>query len=389
MKRLQITTLVFLYKWSKNPLYRILAITLIVIALTGCLPGIERATLKDAFRDKFLVGVAVNRSQIHQRKDEESRLIIAQFNSLTAENDMKWMHIHPKKEEYNFEHADKLVALAEANDMFVVGHTLVWHSQLAPWVLKTDDGGVIDSTELMRRMKDHIHTIVGRYKGRIKGWDVVNEALAEDGSLRRSPFLEIGGERFIEKAFQFAREADPGAELYYNDYNLVNADKRDGAIRLIKDLKSKGIRIDGIGIQAHWGLTHPSLEEIETAIQMYAALDIPIMFTELDVSVLPRPRRTPTADISETFRNSPDMNPYVNGLPDSVQRQLAERYAGIFRLFNKHADKISRVTFWGLHDGVSWKNNFPVRGRTDYALLFDRELKPKDAYHAVMATAEN
>lgn len=368
---------------------KILALTLCVIALAGCLSSSKRETLKEAFHDKFLIGVAVNRPQIYQRNEEEHRLITAQFNSLTAENDMKWMHIHPKKDEYNFEHADKLVALAEANDMFVVGHTLVWHSQLAPWVFKTDDGKAIDSAELMSRMKDHIYTVVGRYKGSVKGWDVVNEALTENGSLRKSQFLDIGGESFIEEAFRFAHEADPDAELYYNDYNLVNADKRDGAIKIVRNLQENGIRIDGVGIQGHWGLTYPSLEEIETAIEMYAALDVKVMFTELDVSVLPSPYRMPTADISQRFQNSPEMNPYTKGLPDSVQRQLANRYAEIFKLFNKHSDKISRVTFWGLHDGVSWKNNFPIRGRTDYALLFDRERKPKDAYHTVLATAED
>jgi len=345
--------------------------------------------LKDAFARKFLMGVAVNRSQIHQRNKEEHKLITSQFNSLTPENDMKWMHIHPKKDEYNFEHTDELLAWAGAKDMFVVGHTLIWHRQLAPWVFKTDEGGVIDSVGLMDRMRDHIHTIVGRYKGRIKGWDVVNEALAEDGSLRKSQFLDVGGASYIEKAFQFAHEADPDAELYYNDFNLVNADKRDGAIRIVRNLQRKAIRIDGVGIQAHWGLTYPSLEAIEMAIQMYAELGVKVMFTELDISVLPRPTQTPSAEVSERFENTPAMDPFVNDLPDSVQHQLANRYADIFRLFNKHSDKISRITFWGLHDGVSWKNNFPIRGRTDYPLLFDRQREPKDAYHAVIATAED
>lgn len=345
-------------------------------------------SLKDAFEGKFLIGVAINRSQIHRRDEAEHRLITEQFNSVTPENDMKWVRIHPGKDEYNFEHADQLVELAEVNHMFVVGHTLVWHNQLAPWVLKTDDGAVVDSIELMRRMKDHIRTVVGRYKGKVHGWDVVNEALAEDGSLRKSPFLTIAGPAYIEKAFEFARDADPEAQLYYNDFNLVNAAKRDGAIRLIKDLKSKGIRVDGVGLQAHWGLTYPSLDDIETAIQMFSRLGVHVMFTELDVSVLPRPPRVETADVSNRLRNSPAMDPYANGLPDSVQHQLALRYAAIFRLFNKHADKISRVTFWGLHDGVSWKNNFPIRGRTDYTLLFDRELKPKEAFQAVLDAAE-
>ena len=365
------------------------ALTLAAFVLAGSrLSDGMSGSLQDAYKGKFLIGVAINRSQIYQRNEEEYSMITSQFNAATAENDMKWMHIHPKTDAYNFEHADKFVALAERNKMFVVGHTLVWHNQLAPWVFKTDDGGAIDSTELMRRMKDHIQTIVGRYKGRVKGWDVVNEALAEDGSLRKSQFLTVGGPAFIEKAFQFAREADPDAELYYNDFNLVNAAKRDGAVRLIKDLQRKGIKIAGVGMQAHWGLTHPSLEEIETAIRMFAGLKVNVMFTEMDISVLPSPRRVTTADVSKTFGNSPALDPYVKGLPDSVQRQLADRYAAIFKLFKKHADKISRVTFWGLHDGVSWKNNFPVRGRTDYALLFDRDRKPKEAYRAVIGAAE-
>lgn len=368
--------------------------TLILILVAAILSGIQSPelnaqTLKEAYKDKFLMGVAVNRSQIHQRNEAEVKLITTQFNSLTAENDMKWMHIHPKIEEYNFEHADKLVALAAANDMFVVGHTLVWHSQLAPWVFKKEDGTTIDSAELTRRMKEHIHTIVGRYKGKIKGWDVVNEALAEDGTLRKSQFLTIGGPDFIEKAFQFAHEADPDAELYYNDYNMVNANKRDGAIQIVKNLQGKGIQIDGIGIQGHWGLDYPSLQEIETAIEMYAALAVKVMFTEVDVSVLPSPYRMPTADVSVRFENNPTMNPYPDGLPDSLQTRLANRYADIFKLFNKHADKISRVTFWGLHDGLSWKNNFPIRGRTDYTLLFDRNLAPKKAYYSVTALAKD
>ena len=368
---------------------RLLNIILSAIVLAGMLSTpISAQTLKEAFKDKFFIGVAVNRFQIYQRNEAETKLITSQFNSLTAENDMKWANIHPKIDSFNFEHADKLVELAQANDMFVVGHTLVWHSQLARWVFKNEDGSTIDSDELTRRMKDHIHTIVGRYKGKIKGWDVVNEALAEDGTLRKSQFLAVGGESFIEKAFQFAHEADPDAELYYNDYNMTNPEKRDGAIRIIKNLQSKGIKIDGVGMQGHWGLDYPTLEQIETAIEMYGALGVKVMVTELDVSVLPNPYRMPTADVSVRFENTPEMNPYPESLPDSVQTQLANRYADIFKLFNKHADKISRVTFWGLHDGLSWKNNFPIRGRTDYTLLFDRNLAPKKAYHAVIETTK-
>ncbi len=349
----------------------------------------KKITLKEDFKDKFLIGVAVNRSQINQSNQEETKLITSQFNALTAENDMKWMYIHPKEDTFNFEQADKLVELAKANDMFVVGHTLVWHSQLAPWVFKTDKGDTINNAELTSRLKKHISTIVEKYKGKIDAWDVVNEALAEDGSYRKSPFYTIGGESFIENAFRFAHTADPEAELYYNDYNLINAEKRDGAIRIINNLKSKNIKIDGVGIQAHWSLEEPTIEEIETAIKMYSETGVKVMFTELDISVLPSPWNSPTADVSVSFENNPTMNPYPNGLPDSVQTQLAKRYAAIFELFNKHADKIGRVTFWGLHDGLSWKNNFPIRGRTDYTLLFDRAMEPKKAFNAVIDTVND
>lgn len=367
---------------------KMLSLLSLTLILLFCQASSKVETLSDAFKNKFLIGVAINRSQIHEKNKQETDLIVSEFNSLTAENDMKWMHIHPKEKEYNFEHSDKLVELGQKHDMFIIGHTLIWHSQVAPWVFKTEDGGTIDSVQLRSRMKEHIHSIVGRYKGKVKGWDVVNEALNEDGSLRESKFLQIGGAGFIEDAFRFAHEADPGAELYYNDYNNEFEAKRNGALRIIKNLKAKGLRIDGVGIQGHWGLDYPSIEEIETSIEMYAAAGVKVMITELDISVLPSPWRMPTSDVSARFENSPKMNPYPNGLPDSVQVRLAERYKEVFELFNKHADKISRVTFWGLHDGVSWKNNFPIRGRTDYTLLFDRELKPKKAYHAVIATAK-
>lgn len=366
---------------------RTLSILSLIPILLFCQASSKVESLSDAFKNKFLIGVAIHRSQIHQKNKEENDLITSQFNSLTAENDMKWMHIHPKENEYNFEHSDKLVEMGKKHGMFIVGHTLVWHSQLAPWVFKTEDGSAIDSMELRKRMKEHIHTIVGRYKGKIGGWDVVNEALNDDGSLRNSNFLKIGGEKFIEDAFRFAHEADPEAELYYNDYNIEYEAKRKGALRIIQNLKEKGVRIDGVGIQGHWGLDYPSLEEIEASIEMYAAAGVKVMFTELDISVLPSPWHMPTAEVSTRFENSPKMNPYPDGLPDSMQVRLADRYKEVFELFNKHADKISRVTFWGLHDGASWKNNFPIRGRTDYTLLFDRELKPKKAFHAVMSTA--
>jgi len=345
--------------------------------------------LKDYYKDYYYIGVAVPPQFLEPGKELD--LIKKEFNSLTSENDMKWMNIHPEIDKYDFTVADRLVEVGDSNNMFVIGHTLVWHSQLAPWVFKRTETGdpavdtlLVDSLTLINRIHDHISTIVGRYKDKVDGWDVVNEALNEDGSLRESNFLKIAGDGFIANAFEFAHEADPQAELYYNDYNLVEPAKRDGAVRLVKSLKDKGIRIDGVGIQAHWELNYPSLEEIEKSIMAYSELGVKVSFTELDISVLPSPWRMPSADVSIRFENNETMNPYPNGLPDSVQTALADRYKDIFALFNKHKDKIERVTFWGLHDGASWKNGFPIRGRTDYPLLFNRNLEPKKAYWAVV-----
>jgi len=301
---------------------------------------------------------------------------------------MKWQRIHPTLNEYDFDPADKLVVFAETNNMKVIGHTLVWHSQLGKGVFvpegAKDESVLVDSAELMNRIKEHIFTVAGRYKGKIHGWDVVNEALNEDGTLRETNFLKIAGDGYIQKAFEFAHEADPNAELYYNDYNMVEPAKRQGAIKLIRNLQEKGAQVDGVGIQAHWELNYPSLEEIEKSILAYSELGVMVMFTELDISVLPSPWRMPSADVSMRFENNETMNPYPNRLPDSVNTALAQRYRDIFALFNKHKDKVSRVTFWGLHDGVSWKNGFPIRGRTDYPLLFDRQMKPNKAYDEIL-----
>ena len=220
------------------------------------------------------------------------------------------------------------------------------------------------------------------------GWDVVNEALNEDGTLRETNFFKIAGDTYIEKAFEYAHKADPEVELYYNDYNLVKPEKRQGAIKLIKKLQEKGLRVDAVGIQAHWDLTFPSLEEIEKSIIEFSQLGVKVMFTELDISVLPSTWNMPSADINNRFETNETMNPYPDGIPDSVNEELAKRYRDIFAVFNMYKDKINRVTFWGLHDGISWKNGFPIRGRTDYPLVFDREMKPKKAYWELIGLME-
>ena len=336
--------------------------------------------LKDAFKEDFLIGVALNASQIEEQDSVQSKLISTEFNSVTPENIMKSLLIHPNKDTYNFDLPDKLVALAEKNDMHIQGHTLVWHSQLSPFFKE-----ISDSTAMVETLKDHINTIVGRYKGKINAWDVVNEALNDDGTLRKTVFLDVLGVDYLSLVFNLTQKADPEVELFYNDYSMTNPNKRAGAIRIIKRMQEQGVRVDGIGMQGHWDLNRPSIEEIETSIVQYAELGIKVDITELDVSVIPMPWDFSGADVNVKFESTdPTMNPYPEQLPDSIQDQLAKRYEDIFKLFLKHKDKINRVTFWGVNDGDSWKNDWPIEGRTNYPLLFDRNNEKKKAYHSLI-----
>lgn len=350
--------------------------------------GTAAADLKTAFEGMFVVGAALNEAHITGRNTNGVALIKTHFNSITAENALKWQRIHPEPGVYEFELADRFVEFGEQNGMFIVGHTLVWHHQTPRWVFQGEQGARVDRETLLERMREHIHTVVGRYKGRIKGWDVVNEALDENGNLRNSPWLRIIGEDFIAKAFEFAHEADPDAELYYNDFSLENKPKRDGAVALIKKLKAQGVPITGVGLQGHYTMDWPSKKQLADTIRAFSKLGVKVMITELDVDVLPRPDRQRGADLTLRYEVDPKLNPYTSGLPDSAQKALAKRYADIFDVLVKHRQAVSRVTFWGVTDRDSWLNYWPMPGRTNHPLLFDRNYQPKPAYYAVIATAE-
>ena len=346
--------------------------------------------LKEAFQNDFYIGVALNVEQITGREPRAVDLVVRHFNSITPENIMKWEEIHPEPGRYNFEESDQFVAFGEKHNMYIIAHALVWHEQTPDWVFRDESGNLLSREALLDRMREHIHTVVGRYKGRVHGWDVVNEAIMKDGSLRKSKWLEIIGEDFVQKAFEFAHEADPEAELYYNEYEYEYDTKTDGVIRLIENLQNKGIRIDGVGIQGHWLLDYPEMDLLDRYVKKLSKLGVKLMVTEMEIGVLPFYPPSATVPHLSSFdaEKQEELNPYPDGLPENVQEDLAKRYAEFFTYFRKHRDLFGRITLWAVHDGQSWRNYWPVAGRTDYPMLFDRHCQPKPALDAVVRTAQ-
>lgn len=342
----------------------------------------SQISLSDAYKNNFFIGAAISEDQILEKDNRSLSIVRNQYNTITPENAMKWMFLQPSPNKFEFELADKYVEFGLNNKMHIVGHTLVWHSQLADFMNE-----VTDKTIMSNYVNNHINTIVKRYEGKIDTWDVVNEALNEDGTLRESIFLKTLGENYIIDAFKLAEKVDPDAELAYNDYNLCSPKKREGAIRLIKNLQKENAKINAVGIQAHWQLNTPSIDEIEKSIIAFEDLGVKVMFTELDISVLPNPWEVVGAGVEQNFDQfigDPKMNPYPEILPDYMLQKQAKRYEDIFKLFLKHEDKISRVTFWGVTDKTSWLNDWPIKGLTNYPLLFDRSYQSKEAYQSIL-----
>jgi len=343
-------------------------------ALAAETPVKPAPALKDIYKSDFLIGVAVG-PYVYQGEDKQiGGLVARHFNSLTCENAMKWASVNPSPGVYTFEVADRLVRFAGEHGMQVVGHTLVWEQQTPAWVFKGPDGKEASRDLLLERMREHIQKVAGRYRGKLKGWDVVNEAVAGGGTdlLDDSPWKRIIGEDYVAKAYAYAHQADPQAELYYNDYGLENPLKRERTIRLVKSLLDRGIKIHTVGNQAHWNLTNPAIAEIEQTLKDFVALGVKVNFTELDISLF---NRDQTGDI------------YQDYVPPEVLAQQAARYAELFALFHRYREHIERVTFWGPTDKYSWLNNFPVK-RTNHPLLFDRAGQPKPAFRAVADAAK-
>ena len=391
------------------------------------------STLKDAYKNYFYVGVAINRTiatgtsvradnvnRTMDRVEKDTALTKQQFNQISPENDLKWALIQPRSgpDGYDFGPADAYVNFGVSNHMYIVGHTLVWHGQTPNWVFagtnpppeeatnastsapapQTADAGTnatrrargpggfgrggfsgprASREELLQRMHDHITTVVGRYKGKIKVWDVVNEAIDDRGTniLRNSLWLQIIGPDFIAKAFEYAHEADPDAILRYNDYSLENPAKRHKLITLIKSLQAQHVPVMAIGSQTHVSVSGPSFEQEDAALTDLEQLGLPIHITELDVNSAEQGQRNTGADVAENAAAT------QGGLVDDADRRLADQYANLFRAFLKHHDSVKVVTLWGVNDGVSWR----AQGRP---LLFDADDKPKPAFDAVIAEAK-
>lgn len=341
--------------------------------------------LKDYYKNDFLIGTAMNAATFTDNDVALKQLIVREFNAITAENAMKWEVLRPELNKWDWDISDKIVEFGTANDMHIVGHTLVWHSQVPDAVFQDEAGKPLTRDALLARMEEHINIVVGRYKGRIPTWDVVNEAIEDDGQWRKSHWLNIIGRDYIAKAFELAHKADPSAHLMYNDYSMFLEKKRQGVVDMVRELKKQKVPIHGVGMQGHLGISGPDLAEVEKSIIAFANEGVRVHITELDVDVLPSVWEITGADIATRFDYKPEMDPYRDGLPADKEEQLAERYEALFKLFIRHRDKIDRVSTWGTSDDASWKNDFPIKGRVNYPLLFDRKRKPKLAWHKVAA----
>lgn len=357
--------------------------------------------LWELYQDDFLIGNIMAgglhpQDPPYRQDNREIEILGREFNCLTSENNMKMMFVQPKEGVFDFKGPDAAVDFAEVNGMDFVGHALVWHAMVPDWIFKNKDGSSVTREVLIERMRTHINTVVGRYKGRIKYWDVVNEAIdtkwiddpktgkrKQIAFLRDSPWLKIIGKDYIELAYRFTHEADPDALLLYNDYSMFEQPKARFAAGLVLHLMSKGIPMHGVGFQGHWHLKYPKLDDVQKSIDLMAGIGVQVSISELDVGILPLLDDYQGADVDKEAKSNKRLNPYVDGVPERVLRQQARRYREIFELFLRNREHIERVSFWGTLDQYSWINDWPVKGRTASPLLYGRDYQAKPAYHAL------
>ncbi|WND01746.1 endo-1,4-beta-xylanase [Temperatibacter marinus] len=340
-------------------------------------------SLKALYKDDFLFGNIITGKQLEKSSGPELELLEREFNALTMENDMKWQLVHPAPEVWHFDPVNRFMDFCDRHGHQAIGHVLVWHSQTPSWVFETEQGKPIGRQQLLDRMKGHIQTLAGHCKGRLYAWDVVNEAIEDNGTFRKSAWYQQIGADFIAEAFRTAHEADPSAQLLYNDYNMHIPAKRRAVVALIRSLKAQGIPIHGVGMQGHIGLDYPDLNEFEKSIKAFANEGVKIHISEIDIDVLPNPYRS--AEISTRLNYAPWKDPYREGLPPAVSDEQADRGEALFKVLLNHKESIERVSFWGLADGMSWKNNFPIRGRVNYPLLWGRNFEEKEILRRLRA----
>jgi endo-1,4-beta-xylanase len=328
--------------------------------------------LKDYYKDYFTMGVAVSPASL---KGDEAALILKHYSSITPENSMKMAPIHPEENRYNWKGADEIVEFGEKHNLKVRGHVLCWHEQAPAWFFVDDKGKDVSKEVLLQRLKDHITTVVTRYKGRIYAWDVVNEVIADedDKFYRDTPWYRICGEEFIAKAFEYAHAADPQALLFYNDYNSEPRVRREKICKLVRQLKDNGVPIHGVGLQGHWNIHYPEEKELRDALESYSKLGVKVQITELDVSIYPWEKSPRKIKEGESDKLTPEL-----------ERRQAEFYKMAFRLLRDYKESITAVTFWNVSDRKTWLDSYPVQGRKNYPLLFDVNLKPKKAYWEVV-----
>ena len=323
---------------------RTIALSFIAFLL-ACSTAWAQKGMKDVMGSYFDVSVAVNVGQTKGENPAALKVIRQHYNNVVAENCMKSEEIQPHEGQFYWNDADAFVRFAEENGLSIHGHCLVWHSQMPQWMKVGRSGNGPTREEMIERMRNHIYAVVGRYKGRIKSWDVVNEAFEDDGSPRRTPWYNAIGFDYVVMAFQFAHEADPDAELYYNDYSMFKPGRRQAVCRLIRLLKANGCRIDGVGMQNHNGMDWPESSEMEASIKAFAAEGVKVSITELDLNMLPIPENFGGAGVEQNYAYDKTMNPYTAGVPRNVQQQMDERWMEFFRIYNKYRDKIERVCF--------------------------------------------
>ncbi len=338
----------------------------------------EGTTLRAAAGPELLIGCAVS-----SRDLEDPRLvslILRQFNCLTPDNEMMPSYLVDATGRFTFERGDRVADFARRHRLPLFGHMLVWHHETRDWLFLDQYGQPLPREKALANLERHIRTVAGHYRGQVRAWAVVNEAISDrpEEYLRPTPAQRAIGDDYIAHAFQFAHAADPDAELYYNDYNIEEPDKLEKTLRLLRSLRARGVRVDAVGIQGHWHLDYPDTAIIRTAIRTFHEAGFKVFITELDVDVLPR--TTSGADLVSVEEGP---NPFPGELPDAMQQRLAGRYREIFEALLAPPG-VAMITFWGIDDDHSWLNDFPVRNRTNHALLFDREVRPKPAFFAVI-----